>query len=114
MSRRDDRVSLLDMLIYAREAVLSPSVLCVVKQPGVLRQGVEIPPPHQPSPALRQAQGSARLLRLPLKGGVIGPFVGLRNRLVHGYYDVDLEILRSIIRSDLPPLIEQLESIVEE
>ena len=30
-----------------------------------------LPPPHQPSPTLRQAQGTARLLRLPLKGGVI-------------------------------------------
>ena len=46
-----------------------------------IRNGVGIPPPHQPSPALRQpfdklratSQGTARLLRLPLKGGVIGP-----------------------------------------
>ena len=38
-----------------------------------IRKGAEIPPPHQPSPALRQAQGTARLLRLPLKRGVIVP-----------------------------------------
>ena len=29
-----------------------------------------------PSPTLRQAQGAARLLRLPLKGGVIGSLNG--------------------------------------
>ncbi|MCE2438120.1 MAG: hypothetical protein J4F39_01700 [Candidatus Latescibacteria bacterium] len=38
-------------------------------------------------------------------------FPGLK---LSGYDDVDLEILRSIIRNDLPPLIEQLESIVIE
>jgi len=38
--------------------------------------------------------------------------VGLRNRLIHGYYSVDFEILWQIINHDLPPLIEALEQIV--
>jgi uncharacterized protein with HEPN domain len=33
---------------------------------------------------------------------------GLRNRLVHGYDDVDFDILWDIIQLDLPPLIETL------
>ncbi len=39
--------------------------------------------------------------------------VGLRNRLVHGYDQIDLEILWQILFSDLPPLVEDLEKIVE-
>ena len=34
--------------------------------------------------------------------------VSLRNRLVHGYFDVDLDIVWDTVKSDLPPLIEQL------
>jgi uncharacterized protein with HEPN domain len=38
--------------------------------------------------------------------------VGLRNRLIHGYDSVDLEILWMILSEDLPPLVEALERAV--
>jgi uncharacterized protein with HEPN domain len=38
---------------------------------------------------------------------------GLRNRLVHGYDIVDLNILWDIVQDDLPPLIAELERILE-
>ncbi len=38
--------------------------------------------------------------------------VSLRNRLIHGYDSVDLDILWQILRNDLPPLIAQLEALV--
>ena len=37
-----------------------------------------------------------------------------RNRLIHGYFSVDLDIVWAIIEKDLPPLIMQLETIREE
>jgi uncharacterized protein with HEPN domain len=40
--------------------------------------------------------------------------IGLRNRLVHGYDAVDLDILWDIATQDLPPPIAALEGIVEE
>lgn len=40
--------------------------------------------------------------------------VGLRNRLIHGYGSVDIDILWEILRADLPPLIEGLKRIVGE
>ena len=40
--------------------------------------------------------------------------IGMRNRLIHGYDTVNFDILWTIIREDLPVLIEQLETIVEE
>ena len=38
--------------------------------------------------------------------------VGMRDRLIHGYFDVNLEVLWETVASDLPPLIEKLEKII--
>jgi len=38
--------------------------------------------------------------------------IGMRNRLIHGYDSVDLNILWDTIELDLPPLISQLEKIL--
>jgi uncharacterized protein with HEPN domain len=40
--------------------------------------------------------------------------IGMRNRLIHGYDSVDLDILWDTIEVDLPPLIEELENILGE
>ena len=37
---------------------------------------------------------------------------GTRDRLVHGYFDVDLDIVWAIVSGDLPTLIAELEEIV--
>lgn len=39
--------------------------------------------------------------------------IGMRHRLIHAYYDVNLDILWTTITNDLPPLITELEKIVE-
>jgi uncharacterized protein with HEPN domain len=39
---------------------------------------------------------------------------GTRNRLAHGYIDVDLDIVRTIVTKDLPPLIVQLRRILKD
>ena len=39
--------------------------------------------------------------------------IGLRNRLIHGYDNVDFDILWAIVTQDLPGLIAQLEIILE-
>ena len=36
---------------------------------------------------------------------------GLRNRLIHGYFDVNLDIVWDTILEDLPPLIKDLKAI---
>jgi len=36
---------------------------------------------------------------------------GLRNRLAHAYFDVDLDVLLDVVVKDLPPLIARLESL---
>jgi len=39
--------------------------------------------------------------------------IGMRHRLIHGYFDVDLDIVWQTIMNDLPTLREQLEQIVK-
>ena len=36
---------------------------------------------------------------------------GTRNRVVHAYFDVDLDVLWAIVTIDLPPMIEELERL---
>lgn len=38
--------------------------------------------------------------------------VGLRNRLIHAYHQVDLDILWKIVSQDLPPLVARLDEIL--
>lgn len=37
--------------------------------------------------------------------------IGMRNRLIHAYFDIDLAIVLEIVKEDFPPLIAQLEPI---
>jgi len=39
--------------------------------------------------------------------------VGMRNRLIHVYYDIDLDRLWDTLNSDLPPLITQLKGLLD-
>lgn len=38
--------------------------------------------------------------------------IGMRNRLIHAYFDIDLDVLWKTITEDIPPLISSLEQIV--
>lgn len=40
--------------------------------------------------------------------------VGLRNRLIHEYDNVDFDILWQILTKDLPPLVQELERLLPE
>ncbi|MCA9500711.1 MAG: DUF86 domain-containing protein, partial [Nitrospira sp.] len=37
--------------------------------------------------------------------------IGMRHRLVHAYFDIDLDILWKTAQEDLPPLIAELERV---
>ena len=106
MSRRDDRVFLVDMLNHAREAVelLGIASLDKLKRDRVtelaLRKLVEIV-----GEAASRVSPATQLGHPEISWSQI---IGVRNRLVHGYDVIDLSILWNIVREDLPPLIEQL------
>lgn len=110
MSRRDDTVFLVDMLNHAREAVelLGNTRLDDLMSDRVtelaLRKLVEIV-----GEAASRTSATTQERHPEIAWSQI---IGVRNRLVHGYDVVDLRILRNIVQNDLPPLVEQLASIV--
>jgi len=38
--------------------------------------------------------------------------IGMRNRMIHGYDNIDFDILYETVNDDLPPLIAELEKIL--
>ena len=110
MSRRDDKVSLLDMLLYAREAVAVSGQTSRedFREDRVVQLAMQ---------KLVEIVGEAanRVSEKTQQGRPEIPWpqiIGMRNRLIHGYDEVNLDILWKIVETDLPPLIQQLEDIV--
>lgn len=112
MTQREDKVRLRHMLDYSRKAVAMiegraredldrDEMLCLA-----LTRVVEIV--GEAATRVSQA-GQQHHGQIPWS-----EIVGLRNRLVHGYDSVDVDILWDIVQQDIPPLIEQLEAIVQE
>jgi len=111
MTQHEDRVRLRHMLDYSRKAVAMiegrtredldrDEMLCLA-----LTRALEV----IGEAATRVSQAGQQQ-----HGQIPWPeIVGLRNRLVHGYDSVDVDILWDIVQQDLPPLIEQLQAIVE-
>lgn len=40
--------------------------------------------------------------------------IGMRNRLIHAYFDIDFDEIWRTVQEDLPPLIAELEKIVND
>ena len=110
MSRRDDRISLVDMLNHAREAVAllgeaGPNDLAGDRTRELaVRKLVEIVG-EAANRVSEQTRQSHQEIPWP-------QIVGMRNRLVHGYDDISLGRLCDTVKEDLPPLIEQLQASV--
>ena len=110
--RRDDRVSLLDMLIYARKAVDSFGDISRADLEGdwikelALTRAVEVigEAANRVSPTTRERYPAVPWDKI----------IGTRNLLAHAYDAVDLDKLCDIVQNHLRPLISQLEAIVGE
>lgn len=58
------------------------------------------------------AKGVSLNLRQSYRSIAWAEIARTRDRLIHGYFDVDLDIVWQIITRDLPPLIAGLEKII--
>jgi uncharacterized protein with HEPN domain len=38
--------------------------------------------------------------------------ISMRNRLIHGYFNINLDIVWQTVTQDFPPLIDELEKII--
>jgi uncharacterized protein with HEPN domain len=107
--RRDDVIRLRHMLDAAREAITFAQgrnrsdldtdrqlALSLVKEVEIIGEAA-----YQVSQATR-----ARASRIPWED-----IIGMRHRLVHAYFDINLDILWKTVQEDLPSLIAALESL---
>ena len=108
--RRDDASFLLDMLDAARDAVVFAEAVSYEEfvedrrnQLAILK-AVEIvgEAASRISAGTRQAHPEVPWREI----------VGMRNRLVHAYFEIDLHLVWGTVQDRLPPLIAQLEPLV--
>ena len=112
MSKHEDRVSLRDMLSHAREAadLLGEASREELGRDRVLQLALTRLMEIVGEAANRMSPGTQQQ-----HPDVPWPqIIGMRNRLVHGYDVIDLELLWDTVTTDLPPLIESLEKIADE
>ncbi len=110
--RKDDRIRLQHMLDAAREACEFARGACREdldqdrKLTLALVKAIEIV-----GEAAYQISDQTRRLLPELPWDDI---VGMRHRLVHAYFDINLEILWNTVQKDLPPLVALLEQVLKE
>ena len=111
MSRHDDRTRMRHMLAHAEEAV----GMARGRSRGDLDSDRQL---NLSLVRLMEVVGEAAA-RVSPEGRQHHPAIpwpevaGLRNRLIHGYDQVDFDILWDIVRDDLPPLIAELRRALE-
>ena len=111
MRPRNDTVLLTDMLDYARRAAsaiggrsredLDADPVLV----GALERFVEV--------IGEAANRLSEETRETMPGVPWHEIIAMRNRLVHGYFAVDLDILWTVVHDDLLGLIDDLERLIE-
>ena len=110
MSRREAEVSLRQMRDYAQEAMAMVRDrvradldsdrmlnLALVRLLEILGEAANRIPPEDRD----------KYSQIPWS-----QLISLRNRLIHGYDQVDFDILWQILTQDLPPLVAELDDIV--
>jgi len=109
---RHENALLLDMLLAAREAqeFARGATLSDFRQDRTLQlaivKAVEIV-----GEAASRISTETRELNPDIPWADI---VGMRNRLVHGYFDINLVRVWETVEQDIPRLIQQLEGLVSE
>lgn len=112
MSRRDDRVSLVDMRNYAAEAVeLTEGISLDELFEDRIRQLALLKLVETVGEAANRVSEKTKQKHTTIPWPQM---IGVRNRLVLGYDAVNLDILWQITRNDLPSLITELEDIINE
>ena len=111
MPHHDDAVSIRQMLDHAREAfvLVEQRVRADLDRERVLTLALV-----QRCQRLGDAAGRVSAPRRQQHPEIPwSQITALRNRLIHGYDTIDLDILWQILTGDLPPLIEALEKTIQ-
>lgn len=108
--RRDDAAFLLDMLLHARDARAFVAGLTYQDfEQSLLHQRAVMKSVETIGEAASRIGADTRHMQPDIPWSEI---VGMRNRIVHAYFDVRLDVLWRVVQDELPVLIDQLESLV--
>lgn len=111
MSKHDDRTRLRHMLDHAQEAIsmIQGSSREDLEQNRMLELALVRLIEIIGEAAARTSEDTReRLPEIPWP-----QITGMRNRLIHGYDEVDIQILWDTIVDDLPPLVSQLKKALK-
>lgn len=111
MTRHDDKVRLKHMLAHAQEAL---SVVSGKQRQDLNRDRILELALVRLIEIIGEAAGRVSPEGQEKYSSIPWPqIIGMRNRLVHGYDQVDLDVLWDTIEFDLPPLILRLQRILQ-
>ncbi len=107
---RNDDGYLLDMLVAARKAVrFSSGLSCERFSQSDLHQSAVLKVLEIIGEAASRVSDDTKTAHPDVPWPEI---VGLRNRIVHAYFEIDLGVVWNIVNNDVPVLISVLERIV--
>ena len=108
--RRDDAAYLLDMLLHARDAREFIAGLTYQDfDRSLLHQRAVMKSVETIGEAASRVNADTKHASPEIPWSEI---VGMRNRIVHAYFDVRLDVLWNVVQDELPVLIAQLEPLV--
>ena len=106
---RRDEAFLLDMLVAARKAARFADGMTYEQfERSDLHQNAIFKTLEIVGEAASRVSRAARETHAGIPWGEI---VGLRHRIVHAYFEIDIEVIWKIVQDDLPGLIAELESL---
>ena len=109
--RKDDLVRLRHMLDASREAVAFASESSREELVGDRKLALAL------VKCIEILGEAASKVSAETKEGITGlpwsVMIGMRNRLIHAYFDIDLDILWNTVKQDIPPLINELQNIIK-
>ncbi len=107
---RDDDAYLLDMLLAARDAVNFATGLTYAQfEQSRLHQNAILKVIEIIGEAAARISTETKLVYLDIPWPVI---IGMRNRLVHAYFELNLQRVWDTVQYDLPDLIELIEPLI--
>ena len=109
--QKDDKIRLSHMLSAAREAqafVRNETRASIKKDRKLILALVKTVEIIGEAASKASAECQKDLPQIPWRN-----IIGMRNRLIHAYFDVNLDILWKTITEDLDQLISELENILE-
>ncbi len=107
---RPDDILVLDMLLAARESIeFLSGISRDAFESDRIRQLAVIKSIETIGEAAAQVSGAFRDAHSEIPWPDI---VGMRNRLVHGYFEISLDRVWRTVREDMPRLLQLLENIV--